>query len=282
MNVYDVRKNKRERMVIRIGIAAGILLGGYLAVCLLVFFSQDGLIFPRSWNDRELVERFNSDRVQIYSDGESLEGWWIERPAAKNEILLIYFGGNAEDVLMTAGTDALDASRIFLVNYRGYGRSTGEPSQRVLYRDALRIYDYAVRERHIEPRNIVLMGRSLGAAVATMLSASRPVAGVVLVTPFDSMVSVASQHYSYLPVRWLLRHPFPSDEWAQKDSAPVLILAAERDGIIPPAHAKRLFDVWRGPKQFRLVNGVGHNDVQTAPEYYDSINAFMRVLNQTR
>jgi pimeloyl-ACP methyl ester carboxylesterase len=102
----------------------------------------------------------------------------------------------------------------------------------------------------------------------------------VLITPFDSMLSVASRHYSFVPVRWLLRHPFRSDEWAAGVHVPVLVLAADRDAVIPPSHARALFEVWNGPKEFRLLKGVGHNDVQTDPNYYRLINDFLANVNR--
>lgn len=268
--------------MVKIVIALGILIGAYLVLCAFIFLSQDDLIFVRRPNDRDLAARYRDSHVEIRSEGESLEGWWIEDPTATNDILVIYFGGNAEDVLVTASSSPLNAKQMLLMNYRGYGHSTGEPSQNALYQDALHIYNFAVDQKKISPSKIVLIGRSLGAAVATMLAANREVGGAVLITPFDSMVSVASRHYSFVPVPWLLRHPFPSDEWARKARAPVLILAADHDAIIPASHAKRLFEAWRGPKEFHMMKGVGHNDVQSDPNYYSLMNDFLGRLGKMK
>jgi pimeloyl-ACP methyl ester carboxylesterase len=120
-----------------------------------------------------------------------------------------------------------------------------------------------------------VMGRSLGSGVAAMLAGARPVRGAILITPFDTLGAVAARHYSFMPVRLLLRHPFPSVDWARQAKAPALILAAEHDHIIPPMHAQRLHEAWAGDKQIHVLEGVGHNDIESNPEYYRLINAFL-------
>jgi pimeloyl-ACP methyl ester carboxylesterase len=97
----------------------------------------------------------------------------------------------------------------------------------------------------------------------------------VLVTPFDSLVAVAARHYWFLPVRLLLRHRFPSTQWAAQTQAPALVLAAERDFVVPPAHARALHEAWHGPKQFHLLADVGHNNIELNPSYYELINQFL-------
>jgi uncharacterized protein len=120
------------------------------------------------------------------------------------------------------------------------------------------------------------MGRSLGSGVATMLAAERAVRGAVLITPFDSLAAVAAHHYRFLPVRALLRHRFPSDEYARRTRVPALIVAAARDTIVPPIHAQRLAAAWSGPHAFHVLDGVGHNDVDANPAYYSLLNTFLR------
>jgi pimeloyl-ACP methyl ester carboxylesterase len=246
----------------------------YLAACLLLFWRHDNLIFFRVQNDAGLRSRHQQSHVAIDSHGYVLDGWWMRDPDEARPLIL-YFGGNADDVLYSADNlRALNLGSVLAFNYRGYGRSTGEPSQAALYEDALRIYDYAI-EHGASPKQIVLVGRSLGSGVATMLAANRSVAAVVLITPFDSLAAVAAGHYPFFPVRLILRHPFPSDEWATNARAPVLIIAAELDQIVPPSHAHRLFDQWTGPKQFHLLEGVGHNDVERNRNYYPLMGAFI-------
>jgi hypothetical protein len=190
--------------------------------------------------------------------------------------VILYFGGNAEDVLYTAGmARRFEARRLLVTSYRGYGARSGRPSEAALYEDAAAIYDHVVHRQGVAPAEIVVLGRSLGSGVATWLAAHRPVRAAVLVTPFDSLVAVAKGHYPIFPVGSLMRHRFASDERARELELPVLMIAAERDTIIPPAHASALHEVWRGPKSLQLLAGVGHNDLEAHPRYHDLINEFL-------
>lgn len=259
-------------------ISAAMIAGAYTIVCAMLFFGQRSIVFPRVLNDRQLVEKYRAAQVEIVSEDERLEGWLIENPGSTNDIAIIYFGGNAEDILATADGSGFDAKSLLLVNYRGYGHSTGSPSQPALYSDAIRVYDFAKSDPRLATSRIVLVGRSLGSAMAVMLAAKRPVAGVVLITPFDNLSSVAAHFYPLLPVRWLTRDRFPSDDWARGIEVPVLVLAARKDAVVPASHAQHLFDAWKGPKEFRIFEDVGHNDIQTAAGYYSVINQFVAHL----
>jgi uncharacterized protein len=250
--------------------------GAFALVCALLYFSQERSIFFPQANDPQLRQQYAQQRIAIATSGAQLEGWWIENAQATTPAVVLYFGGNAEDVLYTASTASdIDARAVVVVNYRGYGGSTGQPGQQALYDDGLAIYDYAI-ERGVPPEHIVVMGRSLGSGVASMLAGARPVLAAVLITPFDSLAAVAAGHYPFLPVRLLLRHPFPSTGWARRTKARVLILAAEHDAVVPASHAQRLFDAWAGEKQIHVLAGMGHNDIEAHPDYYRRINEFLR------
>lgn len=254
--------------------------GVYVLLCALLYSRQEASIFYPGPNDRTLREQWSANRIEIPVAGAKLEGWWTDNPGAATPAVILYFGGNAEDVLYTASTARhLEARRLLVVNYRGYGGSTGQPGQKELYEDALAVYDQVIREG-TDPRHIVVMGRSLGSGVATMLAANRPVAGAILITPFDSLAAVAAGHYAIFPVRLLLRHPFPSDEWARRISRPALIIAASHDFIVPAKHAQRLADAWAGPKEVHVLQGVGHNDVEASAEYYPLLNRFLSSIPQ--
>jgi uncharacterized protein len=265
------------RAVLNVLLTALILgVGGFVVICAFMYFGQERSIFYPRPNDAQLLQQHDARRVEIPSSGETLEGWWIDNPQATTAAVILYFGGNAEDVLYTAGTvSSFDARRMLVVNYRGYGRSTGKPGQKALYDDGLAIYDYAVKSG-VRPEDIVVMGRSLGSGVATMLAAERPVAAAVLITPYDSLAAVASNLYPYLPVHLLLQHPFPSVDWAKRTRTPVLMLAAERDFVVPSAHAQKLLEAWAGEKQLHVLPQTGHNDIEMHPDCYRLINEFLR------
>jgi uncharacterized protein len=247
----------------------------FVVLAALLYWRQESFIFFPRPNDALLARRHQASRIEIRAPGGPLEGWRIANPRTASQAIILYFGGNGEDVLYTATTaPLLHAQDTLVVNYRGYGGTRGKPSQRALYEDGLAIYDYAL-ESGARPEQIVVMGRSLGSGVASMIAANRQVAGAILVTPFDSLAEVAARHYRFMPLKLLLRHPFPSAQWARKAQAPALILAAERDTVIPPVHARRLYEAWAGPKQIHVLDGVGHNDIELHPDYYRQINEFL-------
>ena len=252
--------------------------GGFVLICALLYFGQERSIFFPTPNDAQLRAHYSAQRIEIAIAGATLEGWWVENAWATTPAVILYFGGNAEDVLYTASVASnIDARAVVVVNYRGYGGSTGEPSQKALYDDGLAIYDYAIK-RGVPAEHIVVMGRSLGSGVASMLAGARPVRAAILITPFDSLAAVAAGHYPFLPVRLLLRHPFPSADWARRTHAPALFLAADSDTVVPATHAQKLFQLWAGPKQIHVLPQTGHNDIESHADYYRLINEFLATV----
>ncbi len=257
-------------------IAVGVALG----LPLLLWTMQDSLIFhppdapatmPRS------VGRTVETVAVPVGNGLALGGW-LARPASANARLplLIYFGGNAEEVSWMAEMSArFPGWALLAVNYRGYGGNPGRPGETAIAADALAIHDWAVARSDVEAARVVVIGRSLGSGAAVHLAAARKLAGVVLVTPFDSLTAVAQNLYRFVPVAWLLRHPFDSHARAQAIDTPMLALVAGRDTLIPPVHAKRLFDAWRGPKQWQLIARADHNSIDGEAGYWDTITAFL-------
>jgi uncharacterized protein len=266
-------------MLTSILVLVGIALGLFVALCVLLYLKQDRILFYPGPNDAALRAEWQARQIEIPSGDQVLEGWWADNPGSSNARTIIYFGGNAEDVLYTASTASrLHARRLLVVNYRGYGGTPGEPSQEALYEDALAIHDYVVGTSHTRPEDIVVMGRSLGSGLATLLAAKRKVGGAILIAPFDSIAAVAATHYPVFPVELLLKHPFDSASLARQAAVPAIMIAADHDNVIPPKHARRLYDAWSGPKAFHLLDGVGHNDIELHPEYYTLINGFLSDL----
>jgi pimeloyl-ACP methyl ester carboxylesterase len=203
------------------------------------------------------------------ADGTRLHAWHV-----RGEPLVMYFGGNAEEVswMLDDAVRRAPGTGWLLVDYRGYGSSGGSPSEKALVADALRWYD----QMSSQHKNVYLFGRSLGSGVAVQLAAQRPVAGVILVAPFDSLVEVGKRHYPFLPVNWMLKHRFDSVALAPAIKAPVLCIVASHDEIIPAQHAKRLYEAWGGEKRWVELEGAGHNSTDNAANYWTSIAAFLR------
>ena len=261
-------------------------LAAFAALCALLYLVQERLIFlPRSLSESTRhALRAVPGVIEIEAraaDGTRLHGWLrhgAEEAACPG--LVVYFGGNAEEVSgQVLDADALAPWSLAAFNYRGYGLSEGRPSEAALVADALVAYDrFAVRE-DVDPARIVVFGRSLGGGVAVQLAAARSVRGVVLVSPFDSLKSVGRRHYPFVPVSLLLRHPFDSVARAPDIEAPLLVLAGERDRIVPSTHSKRLFDAWRGPKRWVLLPGADHNGIHLHPGYWPAIREFLGSLD---
>ena len=193
------------------------------------------------------------------SDGERLIAWHVPAPADKPVIL--YFQGNGGGLDLRAHRFAkLAASGLGLLalNYRGYGGSTGRPSEDGLHRDAAAAYEFA-SSRYGAGR-VVLWGESLGTGVAVALAASRPVARVLLESPFTSTADVAASIYWFVPVRLLMHDQFRSDQRIANVRAPVLVLHGVRDSVVPIDFGKRLYERIRSPKQFISRAAAEHND----------------------
>jgi len=245
---------------------------------LLMFLVQDRLLFfpqPLAQSRRdEIKQRYPAvGEVVLEAENQKLHAWHVK--AAPGKPLVIYFGGNAEEVswmLEDAVTRAPGVGWL-LVSHRGYGASEGSPSEAAISADALRWHDYAVK--NLGTKDIVAFGRSLGSGAAVFLASERKLAGVILVTPFDSLVAVAEHHYPFLPVSLLLRHRFDSVGRAPKIAAPLLCIAAGQDTVIPVAHARRLYEAWGGPKRWIAIEEAGHNSTDGAPVFWRSITAFL-------
>ncbi|MDA0991700.1 MAG: alpha/beta hydrolase [Verrucomicrobia bacterium] len=247
----------------------------------LLYFSQDRLIFlrPSAPISPPRAPGLAISEVNIAAaDGLALRGWLARSSTAAQQRLplAIYFGGNAEEVSYITGlASRIPGWSLLAVNYRGYGGNPGEPSERTLYADALSVYDWAANRADVAPTRIAAIGRSLGSGVAVYLAAERRLAKIVLVTPFDSLRAVAQHHYPYLPVSFLLRHPFDSIGRAPRISTPMLVIAAQKDSIVPSVHSRALFAQWRGPKTWREFSGADHNDLDADPEYWGTIAAYL-------
>lgn len=247
-----------------------------VGVPLLMFLLQDRLLFypqPLSAERRADIERRYAHvrEVSLEADGQKIRAWHVA--GTPDAPLVLYFGGNAEDVswMIDQALARAPGPSWLLVAYRGYGGSEGTPSARNIAQDALRWHDFAAGK--LRPARIVVFGRSLGSGPAVHVAAQRKVGSVILVTPFDSLAEVAKRHYPFLPVDLLLRHRFEPVEGAPAIRVPLLCIAAARDTIIPPEHARRLYERWGGPKRWVELPGAGHNDTDGAPEFWRSIRA---------
>ena len=237
----------------------------YATACLALFAFQRALLYfpqPKSFGDA-------ASTMHLAVEGAQLDV--TVRPHAGSKAL-IYFGGNAEDVSanLASFSAAFPDYALYLMHYRGFGGSTGKPSEQLLHADAIALFDQ-VRIAHAD---VALVGRSLGSGVAIRLATVRAATRLVLVTPFDSIEDLAARQFPYFPVRFLLTDKFASWRHAPAIRTPTLILQAEMDDIIPAASTARLHAAFApGIASLVVIGGVGHNDISNAPQYLERMRA---------
>ena len=212
-------------------------------------------------------------------DGLSLGAWFI--PAdAPSRFTAIVFNGNAGNRAHRADLAAAltrNGVAVLLVDYRGFGGNAGAPSEEGLAMDARAARAYLIARADVDAARIVYFGESLGTAVATRLAAEHPPAALILRSPFASMTEVGRFHYPFLPVGRLLRDRYDAADQIARVKSPVLVIAGDRDAIIPIAQSRRLFDAANDPKQFVVIAGADHNDLAllAGKEMIDAIAGFL-------
>jgi fermentation-respiration switch protein FrsA (DUF1100 family) len=196
------------------------------------------------------------------ADGTSLHAWWLPCPGATETVL--YFHGQAGNLSQRGGSilklrKLLD-SAVLIVDYPGYGRSGGRPSEAGCYHAASAAYDWLTQQQEVAPQDIILYGASLGGAVAIELGSRREHRALVLVKTFTTLPEAAGRLHPWLPVRWLMRNEFDSLSRIRRCRRPVFIGHGDADRLVPYSHGLRLFNAAHEPKQFFVMPGEGHHD----------------------
>jgi uncharacterized protein len=227
----------------------------YVAQRSLQYFPERRRTVPRAIGLPEAEEA-----VLDTADGERVIVWHV--PPREEQPVFLYFHGNGgslrwRDERFRALIS--DGSGLIALSYRGYGGSSGRPTEKGLLADAAAAYAFAVARYPAD--RIALWGESLGSAVAIALAADKPVGRIVLEAPFTSAADVGARHYRFVPVRLFMKDQFRSDLRAGKVTAPVLVVHGENDFVVPTTLGKRLYDLIRAPKRFVSVAGAGHNDL---------------------
>jgi pimeloyl-ACP methyl ester carboxylesterase len=238
----------------------------YIGFCIALYKLQRSFQYfptPRRLGPTQLAGTFRS--------GDTLLQLTVRPHAGPGAVL--YFGGNGEDVSSSVAPlmAAFPEREIVMLHYRGYGGSAGRPTEADITADAAGLFDKV----HAEHPDVIVIGRSLGTGVAVRLASTRPVAKLVLVTPYDSLLGIAQKQFWFAPVRWLLIDKYESWRYVPKVTAPVLILAAERDELIPLASSEALRARFRpGQVTWVVVPGASHNTIGDTPTYVNSLVAF--------
>jgi fermentation-respiration switch protein FrsA (DUF1100 family) len=243
----------------------GLALVLYGAAAGYLYLKQRDLLFVRDAQPAPLTGFWLHDH--------NVSDAWIDRLNPGHLAAMIYFPGNT-----TSGWDdprrlarVLPHHTIYFMRYRGYANSPGAPSQRLLYADALALYD-AIKADH---QTIDIVGRSLGSSMAVYLAAKRTARKLLLVTPFDSIVLAAAKAYPWLPVTYLLKDPFPSRIYAPHVSETTRIILAQNDQTVPYQSSKRLIELFLDPPEVIAFRGVSHSGIIRHPLYLKTIAEFL-------
>jgi uncharacterized protein len=201
------------------------------------------------------------------SDGVHINGWFVPgenlvEDGQLTRLTVLFFHGNAGnishrlekiEIFRDLGVDT------FIIDYRGYGLSEGQPNEEGTYRDAQAAYEYLTQQRKLKPSSIVVYGESLGSAIATDLASKVPVGGLVLEEGFTSTANVGQEMFPFIPIRWLVRNKYDTISKLPGMHTPLLVLHSRDDTLIGFNHGQRLFAAANDPKQFVELRG-GHND----------------------
>ena len=261
------------------------LVAAYLAIMgMMMFLEESMLFFPVRYPAGESWEPFGLQIEDAWfpsADGTRLHGWYVPRENPRAVILFCH--GNAGNVTHRADTlrtlhHDVGAS-VLCFDYRGYGRSEGTPHEKGMYADARAARAWLARRTGIAESEIVLMGRSLGGAVAVELAAGEGAKGLVLESTFSSVPDVAAAIYPWLPVRLLIRNRFDAAAKIRNYHGPLLQSHSHKDEIIHYVFGRKLFDAANEPKQFLELKDAGHNDPPTAA-YYQTLREFLDGVNE--
>ena len=257
---------------------------------LLIFLMQPRLLFLSGVGGRDLsvtprAVNLAYTNVSLQTeDGETVHGWGLpyEQHQEAARATVLFFHGNAGNI-----SHRLDSLRFFhdlglntlIIDYRGYGQSSGKPSEIGLYRDASAAWAWLIDDKGLEPESIILFGRSLGAAVASQLAKRVPAAGLIVESAFTSVPDLGAELYWWLPVRLLARLEFNTADHISRTNLPTLVIHSPDDEIIPYAHGRRLHEAAGQDAAFLEIRG-SHNIgfLTTGDHYRDGLDQFITAL----
>jgi fermentation-respiration switch protein FrsA (DUF1100 family) len=237
---------------------------GYVGGLAVLYFVQRAFLFPIPQTVRTAPEAAGFPEAEEHlltaADGEKVIAWHV--PAKPDHAVVVYFPGNGDflaGLVSRFRNITSDGTGLVALSYRGYAGSSGQPSEQGLLRDAAAAYAFTAARYSAD--RIVVWGFSLGSGVAVALAAVQPVGKLILEAPYTSVVDVAGSLLRLVPVRWLIRDQFRSDERIARVTAPLLIMHGARDPTIPITLGARLFALAHEPKQFARFPEGGHDDL---------------------
>lgn len=259
----------KEILILGAAAYASVMAGMYAFQRDLIYIRDPARTQPSDIGLSDVIER-----IIATPDGEKIVSWYGKAKPGQPTLLYFHGNGGALEVRRERIAKYLARGRgVLIMAYRGYSGSTGSPSEGAIVADAKRAYQMLIDDG-IKPDEIIVYGESLGAAVAVQVAAALPVRGVVLDSPFNSLVERAKWSYPWLPIRLLLKDQYLSDTHIKSVHAPVFVLHGELDEVTPAAMGRALFDAANEPKEIKILLGAGHNDHYLFGSF-EAINAWI-------
>ena len=258
----------------------------YVVLMLMIYLFQGRMVFLSNIPGRTLdvspadIGLVFEDVSITTPDNERLHGWYV--PAENSEGVVLFFHGNAGNI-----SHRLDSIKIFndlgldtlIIDYRGYGQSTGKTSEEGTYLDAQAAWDYLVKSRRVPADQIIIFGRSLGGAIGAWLAARQTPATVIIESSFSSGVDMAQRLYPFLPVRLITRLKYPVVEYVSQLNCPVLVVHSRHDEIIPFQMGQAIYAAVKLDKKFVELRGDHNNGFLLSQEVYIAgLEDFIRVI----
>jgi uncharacterized protein len=251
----------------------------YLGVLLVLLLFENKLVYratgPDDWTPPPSTEIRDVELTSC--DGTKIHGWWC--PAPNSPRALLFLHGNQGNLSLRGQSilkirEHLGVS-VLIIDYPGYGKSSGSPSEIGCYNAADAAYEWLTEAQSVAPSNLIVWGVSLGGGVAVDLASRKPCGTLVLVKTFSTMPDVAAKLYPWIPVRWLMRNRFNSLDKIRDCRCPVFVAHGTTDELIPEALGRKLFEAANEPKEYFAMADAGHNDPLSSG-MFDALKAFLR------
>jgi fermentation-respiration switch protein FrsA (DUF1100 family) len=274
------------KMLLRLG---AVLALTYLSLALLMWLSQERLVYLPDAGREHIATPADAGLdwqpvALVTADGLTLDAWWL--PADNSRAALLFLHGNAGNISHRLASleqfNRLGLS-VLILDYRGYGKSEGKPSEAGTAMDGDAGWRWLKEQSGHDPGRLVIFGRSLGAAIAAELASRTDPAAVILESPFRSVPALGQQFYPWLPVRELARLHYPTIDYVTQRSAPLLVIHSEEDEIIPFAEGRTVYEAARSPKELLVIQGGHHNGFLVSETIYlRGIDGFLSRAGLTR
>ncbi len=268
-----------QKVYLPVIIAVSFIIAAYLAMMAYRFLNQSRYVYFPTRRIHSTPRDIGLEYEDVYIrtvDGVEVNGWFIDSGSSVTVLFLHGNGGNISDRLALIEIFTKIGLSTFIIDYRGYGKSGGKPTEVGTYRDAEAAWNYLVGEKKISPSEIILYGRSLGGPVAANIASSFNPRALILDSTFTSIKNIGSELYPYLPVKKFFKYDYNTISFLKEVSCPVLVIHSGGDSYIPIKHGQKIYNAIKSAKEFAVIRGNHNNGfLLSADTYLKKITAFL-------